>query len=68
MSGRKKREDTTVKIATRVYIKAKRVATYRDLPLAEYLTDLLEKLVDRDYGRMREAMNREDDIKDEGNE
>jgi hypothetical protein len=30
------------------------IAAYRDVPMAEYLSSLLEKPVDRDYQKLRE--------------
>lgn len=55
--GRAKRDDTTVKIATSVYRRAKQIAVHRGITLAEYLTELLEKPVARDYQKMRDAIN-----------
>lgn len=59
--GRKKRDDTTVKISTAVYKKAKMVASYRGIPLAELLSDLLEKPVEREYQKVKESMSTDTD-------
>ncbi|MDE2104067.1 MAG: GIY-YIG nuclease family protein [Patescibacteria group bacterium] len=48
-----------VKIASSIYRKAKMVAAHRSMPLAEYLSDLLEKPVERDYLKMVESMQSE---------
>lgn len=53
---RQKRDDTAVKIATRIYRKAKMVAAHRDIPIAEFLSNLLEKPVDREYRRLLEEL------------
>ena len=58
---REKRDDITVKIGRKVFKKAKMVAAYRDIPLAQYLTDLLDKPVDRDYAAMKKEMGEEED-------
>ncbi len=55
--ARSKRDDTTVKIASSIYRKAKQVAVHRGITLAELLSDLLEKPVLREYQKMREAMD-----------
>ena len=65
--ARHKRDDVTVKIASAVYRKAKMVAAWRDVTLAEYLTELLDRPVERDYQRMREAMD-SDEAKRKGTE
>lgn len=56
---RPKRDDVTVKIDSKVYRQAKMVAAFRDIPIAEYLTDLLVKPVERDYQKLRQEMNKE---------
>jgi hypothetical protein len=53
-----KRDDVTVKITAAIYRKAKMVATYRGMPLAEYLSETLKKPVDRDFHKLREEMGR----------
>lgn len=63
--ARHKRDDTSVKIATSVYRRAKQIAVHRGITLAEYLSDLLEKPVARDFQKMREAM---DDDAEKGGE
>ena len=50
----------TVKIRAAVHKKARQVATYHDLNIADYLSDLLEKPVDADHRKMRKAMDAED--------
>lgn len=51
-----KREDVAVKVEAAIYRKAKMVAAYRDITIAEYLSDLLRKLVERDYRKMTTEM------------
>jgi hypothetical protein len=63
--GRSKRDDTTVKIASTIYHKAKQIAVHRGVPLAEYLSELLEKPVARDFQKMREALNADENGGDE---
>jgi len=53
---REKRDDVSVKIEAGIYRKAKMVAAYRDITMAEYLSDLLRRPVDRDYQKLREDM------------
>jgi len=53
---RKKREDVSVKIDAKVYRQAKMVATHREITLAEYLSELLEKPVGRDFQKLRQEM------------
>jgi predicted DNA-binding ribbon-helix-helix protein len=66
MPPRKKRDDTSVKIDSRVYRKAKQVAAWRGVHLAELLSELLEKPVEREHQKMREAMNADDAREQEG--
>jgi hypothetical protein len=54
---REKRNDISVKIEAAIYRRAKMVAAYRDITLAEYLSALLEKPVDRDYQKLTEQMS-----------
>jgi hypothetical protein len=56
MPPRERRDDITVKIGAALYRKAKMVAAFRDLSLAEYLTEVLEKPVARDYEKLIEQM------------
>jgi len=53
----KKRDDTSVKIDSAIYKMAKHVAAQRDIHLAEYLSDLLKKPVQRDYSKMVDEMH-----------
>jgi hypothetical protein len=55
--SRPKRDDVTVKVAASVYKKAKLVAAHREITLAEYLSEILEKPVERDFNRMRAAFD-----------
>ena len=57
--------DVTVKIAGSIQRKAKMVASFRDIGLSEYLSSLLEKLVDRDYQQMRKTMDKEEAASDD---
>jgi hypothetical protein len=45
------RNDATAKIDASVITKAKFVADTRDMPLAEYLSELLRGPVDRDFAK-----------------
>lgn len=45
------RNDATAKIDAAVIVKAKFVADTRDMPLAEYLSELLRGPVDRDFAK-----------------
>lgn len=56
---RPKRDDTSVKISSAVYRKAKMVAAYRGITLAEYLSSLLESPVDQDYQQMHDSIGEE---------
>jgi ATP-dependent Clp protease adapter protein ClpS len=49
--ARKKRTDATVKIDVEVLRKAKVVAAIRDVTLAEYLTEVLRPIVEKDHAR-----------------
>jgi hypothetical protein len=58
---RKKRNDITVKIDAKIHSKAKKIAAWRDVDLAEYLSELLEKPVERDWQRLRREVAGEPD-------
>jgi hypothetical protein len=60
LMARQKRDDTSVKIGTATYRKAKMIAAYRGVPIAEYLTSLLEKPVERDYQKLRQQIAGDD--------
>ena len=49
------RDDVVVKIDKHVAAKARYVAATRDIPVAEYLTELVCGLVDRDFERATKA-------------
>lgn len=49
------RDDTVVRLDRRVAAKAKYVASTRNIPIAEYLTELIRALVDRDFDRAVKA-------------
>jgi hypothetical protein len=49
------RDDVVVKIDKHVAAKARYVAATRDIPLAEYLTEMVRALVDRDFERATKA-------------
>jgi hypothetical protein len=55
-----KRNDIAVKIDAAIYHKAKMVASFRHIPLAELLSELLEKPVERVYQQMRELMDKQE--------
>lgn len=54
---RSTRNDVTVKVDSGVVTKAKLVADTRDIPLAEYLTELLRSPVDRDFAKAVRSIN-----------
>ncbi len=56
---REKRNDVTVKIDAKVYRRAKMVASHRNIPLSEFLTELLDKPVAREYGKMKQELGEE---------
>jgi hypothetical protein len=48
---RSERDDVTVKLDRGVVSKAKMIASARNLPLAEYLSELLQSPVNRDFAK-----------------
>jgi hypothetical protein len=50
---RPKRDDIAVKIAAPLYRKAKVIAAHRGVTIAEYLSSLLDKPLERDYQKFR---------------
>ena len=61
MGKRRRRNDLTVKIAAAIHSKARMIALDRHIPLAEYLSTLLERPVERDYQAYRQRLIREGD-------
>jgi hypothetical protein len=61
MARAPKRDDVAVKIDARLYRKAKMIAAYHGVTLAEYLSDRLSKPVDKDYRAMQADMGEEKD-------
>lgn len=55
-----KRDDTAVKVETKIYRRAKQIAAWRDISLAQYLSELLDKPVSRDYKELRKEMGQEE--------
>ena len=53
---RSKRNDLSVKIEASIQQKAKMIAGFRGIPIAEYLSDLLKGPVDRDYQKLVKEM------------
>lgn len=53
---RKKRNDLAVKIEAEIARKAKTICSYRDGTVAEYLSNLLRPLVDRDFEKFRREL------------
>ncbi len=51
---REKRDDIAVKIAAKLYRKAKLIAADRGIPIAELLSELLEKPLDREFERFKQ--------------
>ena len=56
-----KRDDTAAKIDAKIVRDAKIVAAYRDITLAEYLSELLRPLVARDLKGEQERRMKSDD-------
>ncbi len=54
---REKRNDLSVKIEASIQRKAKMIAGYRGIPIAEYLSDLLKAPVERDYQKLVKEMS-----------
>jgi predicted HicB family RNase H-like nuclease len=60
--ARQKRNDRPVKIDASVYRKAQIVAAGKGISLAEYLSELLRPLVNKDYIRQaKEALKEDED-------
>jgi hypothetical protein len=59
MPRRPKRNDTAVKIETAIYRQARQVAAHRDVPIAEYLSELLRGPVAEDFRRMAAELAQE---------
>ena len=59
--ARQKRDDTSVKISAAVARKARVIAAYRNITMAEYLTEVLGKPVDKDYEALRRLMAKGDE-------
>lgn len=53
------RNDLSVKIDAEVLKQARIVATHRNIPVAEYLSELVRPLVGRDYRKSVDEMSRE---------
>ncbi len=51
-----KRKDVTAKIDADIHLKARMIATFRGITVAEYLSDLLRKPVDADYEKLKRQM------------
>lgn len=56
----------TVKIRSSIHRQARQVATFNEVNIADYLSDLLEKLVEADHRKMRKAMDADDKRKENG--
>jgi hypothetical protein len=57
-SSKPKRDDKAVKIDRGVALKAKMIADTRKITVAEYLSDLLRPLVDRDFPPALKSLNK----------
>lgn len=55
-----KRNDSSVKIESGIVRKARLITDFRDATLAEYLSDLLRPLVERDYDQFKRDIQQED--------
>jgi hypothetical protein len=61
MPRKPKRDDAAVKIDRRLYLKAKKVAALRDVPLAEFLSGLIAPALDREYRREMDRLRAEEE-------
>lgn len=55
---RAKRNDITCKVDAAIIRKARLIASHRDLTLAEYLSNKLRLLVDKDFETFRKDINK----------
>lgn len=53
---RKKRNDTAVKIESEIARQAKTMCSYRDITIAEYLSEILRGPVSRDFEKFRKEL------------
>jgi len=56
---RQKREDASVKIDAAIVRRARMIAAYRDITIAEYLSELLDKPTAKDYESLKRQICRE---------
>lgn len=50
---RKKRNDTATKIDAEIIRKAKTIAAYKEISVAEYLSNFLKPIIDREFEKFR---------------
>ena len=62
---KRKRKDKAVKIARDLAAKAKVIADTRGISIAEYLSDLLRPLVQKDWPKAVREMDTPPDVEDE---
>lgn len=60
VTEKEKRTDVSVKIDAGIQRKAKMIAAYRDITIAEYLSQLLEGPVNEDYKQLHKDMKDEE--------
>ena len=49
---RERRDDISVRIAREVYVRAKKIASHRDVPISDYLSQALSAVTQADYEKM----------------
>jgi hypothetical protein len=60
MPRKPKRNDVAVKVDAEVVRKARVVATYREVPLAELLSELLAPVVEKEYRKFKTELIQEE--------
>lgn len=60
MMPKKKRNDAITKIDKDLLQKARHIATHRDVPLAEYLSEALRPVVERDFAKFRKEIGEDE--------
>jgi hypothetical protein len=54
-----KRNDVSVRIDAEVYRLLKTVAAWKDVPIAEYLSDIVRPVVERDWAKINREVDRD---------
>lgn len=61
---KKKRNDVAVKIDNDIARKARTIASYRGVPMAELLSDWLKPIADREFERFKKQLEKEQESRD----